>query len=144
MESMEKPLWKNRLLETGGKKIQGGFSGMEGRFSAPLKGFQLREMHRTLDETALLSLYGTARWEIIPAFPCVREAPAFFHKDGLILEKQTLNRLLACALMPQSTFLPPSPPPTWECSQASLTPIALKSRKLMRHISEKGVFNGSL
>lgn len=107
---MEKPLWKNRLLETGGKKIQGGFSGMEGRFSAPLKGFQLREMHRTLDETALLSLYGTARWEIIPAFPCVREAPAFFHKDGLILEKQTLNRLLACALMPQSTFLPPSPP----------------------------------
>lgn len=71
-------------------------------------------MRSTSDKTAPLSLHGTDRWEIIPAFPRVREAPACFPYGGTPLpEKQTLKQpprhTLWCWNLP---FLP-----TWEYSQ---------------------------
>ena len=115
--------WENSSVETGSHgRLEMGiprwiFRGGS-RFSAPLKGFQCREICCTLDETLLLSLCGTDRWEIIPASPCVREAPACFPYRGTHSEKQTLNSLLAHALMLKSTFSQPENIPN-----ASLTPI---------------------
>lgn len=63
-------LWK--------REFWGGFSGAEGWFSTPLKASRCRGACSTCEEPVPWSLCGTCRWEIAPAFPSIREAPARF------------------------------------------------------------------
>lgn len=78
-----KTAWERQVVTDCWKwEFQGEFSGAEGKFSAPLKGSQCREMRSTSDKTVPLSLHGTYRWEIISAFPCLCEAPACFPYRG--------------------------------------------------------------
>lgn len=92
-----------------------------------------KEMRSTSYKMALLNLYGADRWEIIPTSPRVREAPVCFPCRVTLPEKQTLNSLLAHALMPKPTVSHPE-----NSLNTSLTPIAGICRQigLMRHISE--------